>query len=171
MILHRELKTIANACLAACALLTAGACEDVISIDTLEVEIGGETFRLEVAADQHARYAGLGGRESIEANGGMLFIFPRAAIRYFVMRDCIIPLDIMFLDGAGSVTATYTMRPEPPRGEGESSTEYERRLHRYYSKSDARYVIELRAGTIDRLGIKPRDRVTLDIEGFEHAPE
>lgn len=171
MIPYRELKTIATACLVACTLLTAGACEDVIATDTFEVEISGETFHLEVAADRVTRYTGLGGRESIAANGGMIFVFPKASIRYFIMRDCVIPIDIMFLDSAGSVTATYTMQPERPRAEGESNTEYERRLNRYYSKSVSQYVIELRAGTIDRLGIKPTDRVTLDTQGLEHAFE
>lgn len=171
MIRYCELETIAAACLVACALLTAGACEDVIATDTFEVEIGGETFRLEVAADRVTRYAGLGGRESIEANGGMIFVFPETAIRYFVMRDCIIPIDIMFLDGAGTVTATYTMQPERPRAEGESNTEYERRLKRYYSKSDSRYVIELHAGTINRLGIEHADRVTLNTQGLERTFE
>ena len=107
---YREIKTVATACLVACALLTASACRDVSAIDTLEIEIGGETFRLEVAADNATRYKGLAGRNSIDANGGMIFVFPKAAIRYFIMRDCVIPIDIMFLDDAGLVTATYTVR-------------------------------------------------------------
>lgn len=157
------------ACLMACALLTAGACGDVIPPSVVEVEIGGETFRLEVAADSVTRYTGLGGRESIDANGGMIFVFPDAAPRYFVMRDCIIPIDILFLDSGGWITAAYTMQPEEPRAEGESDSEYEQRLNRYYSQSRSRYVIELRAGTIDRLGIKSTDRVMLDVQALRHA--
>ena len=103
--------------------------------------------------------------------GGMIFVFPKAAIRYFIMRDCVIPIDIMFLDDAGLVTATYTMQPERPRAAGETDKAYEQRLHRYSSRSDSRYVIELRAGTIDRLGIKRTDRVTLSTQKMASAFE
>ncbi len=169
MIPYRDFKIITTACLVACALLTAGACEDMTATDTFEIEIGGEAFHLEIAADQVSRYTGLGGREFIDANAGMIFVYPKAAIWYSVMRDCIIPIDIMFLDSSGSVTATHTMQPERPRAEGESNIDYERRLNRYYSKSSSGYAIELRAGTIDRLGIKLNGHVTLNTRGLENA--
>ena len=140
---------------------------------TFNIEIGGETFRLEFAADNVTRHTGLAGRKSIDANGGMIFVFPTAAIRYFIMRDYVIPIDIMFLDDAGLVTATYTTRPERQRAAGKTEKAYEQRLHRYYSKSGSQYLIELRAGTIDRLGIKRTDHAMLStqriVRGFEKA--
>ena len=99
--------------------------------------------------------------------------YARPANRYFIMRDYVIPIDIMFLDDAGLVTATYTTRPERQRAAGKTEKAYEQRLHRYYSKSGSQYLIELRAGTIDRLGIKRTDHVMLSTQrigrGFEKA--
>ena len=55
--------------------------------EMLKVRVGGETFRLELALDDETRTLGLGGREEIPRDGGMLFVFPQAAQLSFVMRD------------------------------------------------------------------------------------
>ena len=47
----------------------------------------------------------------------MLFAFPDARERQFVMRDCLIPLDIVFLDPGGRVIRTAHM-PLEPAGHG-----------------------------------------------------
>jgi hypothetical protein len=134
-----------------------------------DLHIGGELFVLEVAADDETRSLGLSGRESIATNGGMIFVFPKAKVRTFFMRDCVIPIDIVFLDHVGVITATYRMVPEEPRGDSESDAGYERRLKRYSSQSRSQYAIELRAGTIDRLGLKYGDRLMLDTQRLQHA--
>ena len=152
-----------------CALLVAGAFEMTVASVYYELEIDGERFFLEVAADESTRSLGLSGRESIDANGGMIFVFPKAKVRGFYMRDCVIPIDIVFLGSAGVVTATHTMVPEKPRGHAESDTAYERRLKRYSSLSRSQYAIELRAGTIDRLGIKQGDRFRLDTRWLQNT--
>jgi len=143
-------------------LLVVGTHAPAAATDDYEVEIGGEPFLLEVAADAKTRYLGLGGRESIAANGGMIFVFPRAEPRRFVMRDCLIPIDILFLDSDGAITATYTMQPEEPQGRYESDQAYAQRLTHYSSLTAAQFVIELRAGTVGRLGLTPGDSVALD---------
>lgn len=145
-------------------LLVAAAFETTNASQTYDMPIDGERFRLEIAADVQSRSLGLGGRESIEANGGMLFVFPNAKIRSFFMRDCTIPIDIVFLDDIGVITALYTMEPEAPRGRTESNTAYERRLKRYSSLARSPYAIELRAGTIHRLGLTQGERVSLDTQ-------
>lgn len=127
-----------------------------------DIQLAGETFHLEVAADELKRAQGLGGRTSIDPDGGMIFVFPRASVRWFHMRDCVIPIDILFLDSGGIVTKTYTMQPEPPRMLGEPEWSYTQRLRRYYSGGRSQYVIELREGTIDRLGLRQGDRIVLD---------
>lgn len=169
MALFRVVRFNAAACLAAGVLVTAAACKDFIASDDYEVQIGGETFLLEVAADGHSRYQGLSGREFIAPNGGMIFVYPYAAVRYFVMRDCLVAIDIMFIDGAGSIINTYTMSPDKPRADDESKSAYERRLTRYYSEAPSQYVIELRAGTIDRLGLERGGLVPLDTRWLQNT--
>ncbi len=128
-----------------------------------QVTIGGETFRLEPVVDEKSRARGLGGREKLEDHGGMLFVFPDARRRSFWMKDCVIDIDIMFLDNRGRITAVHKMKKQPPRGEVESERSYERRLKLYPSFRPARFAIELKAGSIDRLKLKPGQTITLDL--------
>src|SRR5262245_42620375 len=52
-------------------------CEDKADAEVLTVKIGGESFHLEVAVKDAVRMKGLGQRDHIEADGGMLFAFSR----------------------------------------------------------------------------------------------
>lgn len=137
------------------------------------VKVGGETFHLELALDQTKRFQGFSGREHIEADGGMLFVFPRPSVQAFVMRDCPAPIDIIFLDPSARVIAMYQMKVEEPRREDEPKTanpgadKYEQRLVRYNSKFAAQFVIELAGGTLDRLKLAEGDLIKLDTDGLK----
>jgi len=117
-------------------------------VRTERVTIRDRAFDLEVVYRNATRERGLGGRESIKDDGGMLFVFPQAQALSFVMRDCLVDIDIIFLDMVGRVTATYTMPVEDPQREGESREDYERRLKRYFSNRASQFVIELKGGTL-----------------------
>ncbi len=112
------------------------------------VEIRGRRFRLEIADDNEKRIKGLSGRTEIAEDGGMLFVFPRPQQAAFVMRDCLVDIDIIFLDTFGQVLSTYEMEVEDPRRPDESEAEYEERLKKYHSRGPAQFVIELRGGTL-----------------------
>ncbi len=128
------------------------------------VVIAGETFRLEPAVNAKTRQRGLGGREKIEDHGGMLFVFPDARRRSFYMKDCVIDIDIMFLDDRGRITALHKMMKEPPRRADESVRAYERRLKLYPSRRPVRFAIELETGSIERLKLKPGRTISLDLQ-------
>lgn len=132
-----------------------------------KVVIEGRTFWLEPALDPASRFQGLSGRESIDEDGGMIFAFPRAEHQYFVMRDCVIDIDIAFLDPSGRVTAIHEMKVEEPQREGETEAEYNARLKQYSSKFSAQFVIEVRAGTLRELGLEEGNKVELDLEGLK----
>jgi len=132
--------------------------------ERIPVTIAGRVFKLEPALDDATRTRGLGGRTEIAEDGGMLFVFPDIARRDFVMRDCPIPIDIIYLDGAGRVLTTHAMVPEEPRRPGESDYDYEMRLKRYPSRFPTGLVVELRGGMIKQLGLKPGDKLEFDIE-------
>ncbi len=131
---------------------------------TTQVKIAGKTFTLELSLDQATRVQGLSNRKEIAENGGMLFVFPDLQVtkQEFVMRDCPIPIDIIFLDPSRRVTAIHAMQVEEPRREGEDLATYENRLKRYSSRFDAKYAIELRGGTLPSLGLKAGDQIDLD---------
>lgn len=135
--------------------------------ETTPVTIGSEKFTIEVALDDSVRLKGLGGRTALAARGGMLFVFPFSAELSFVMRDCVIPIDIVFLDGAGRVLAKHTMATEPPRAENESPQAYEARLKKYSSRYPAQFALEVAAGTLDTLGVKVGDLIRFDAEGLK----
>jgi len=148
--------------------LTSG-CDEKTAENVERVTIKGETFFLELALDDETRFKGLSGRTHIEPDGGMLFVFPNASVRQFVMRDCFTDIDIIYLDGSGRVVAQHAMVKEPPRGPGEGEVgeinrRYENRLRRYSSRHPAQFVIELAPGSLDRLELSEGDRIDLDID-------
>lgn len=121
------------------------------------VVIGGRTFHLELALDDEARYTGLGGRESIPPDGGMLFVFPYPRQTDFVMRDCLVPIDIIFLGPRGEILAMYEMQVEPPESRSFPS--------RYYSSNGyTQFVIELAGGTLEQLNLKRGQRIELPFD-------
>ncbi|MFK7882562.1 MAG: DUF192 domain-containing protein [Phycisphaerales bacterium] len=126
------------------------------------VEVGTRTFTLEVVADDQTRELGLGGRTEVPAEGGMLFSFPDSKIRHFVMRDCLVPIDIIFLDAMGNITAMHHMPLEPPQTGEETDVQYERRLKRYSSRFNARYAIELQGGMLENLDLQVGQTIELD---------
>lgn len=134
-----------------------------------EVKIAGRTFKLELAATNPTREKGLSDRTSIDAGGGMLFAFPDARRLSFVMRDCPIAIDILFLDPTGRIVAQHRMKPEEPRRPGENDTDYERRLKLYPSGYGAQFAIELKEGTLDQLKLKDGDQIKLDLDRLKRT--
>lgn len=151
--------------IAAAALPAIVACEPAGLTDggTLTASIGGSTFRLTVSASDATRQRGLGGVTAIPADGGMVFAFTDAAVRGFWMKDCLVDMDIIYLDPLGFVTAIHTMRKEPPRRADESLRAYEARLPRYGSVTPAQFVIELRAGRARELGLQTSQKLQVDL--------
>ena len=127
------------------------------------VTIRGEDFLLELAITDAARARGLMHRTELAADGGMLFIFPRPEVRSFWMANCLIDIDLIFLDGRGRITALHRMKAEPPRREDEDMADYESRMKPHWSGNAAQFAIELQAGSLDRLDLKLEERIELDL--------
>jgi uncharacterized membrane protein (UPF0127 family) len=143
--------------LAACSNPSTGPLSESITIN-------GETFVVEVARDPAAREQGLMHREEVPADGGMLFIFPNAEQRAFWMGNCLVDIDIAFIDAGGRVTAIHTMKAESPRRTDETEADYRRRLPEYPSGYPAQFALELKAGSLDRLNVRIEDKITLDLD-------
>ncbi|TVQ32639.1 MAG: DUF192 domain-containing protein [Phycisphaeraceae bacterium] len=143
-------------------------CDEKESDELARVRINGVTFMMEIAADDPSRMLGLGGREEIDERGGMIFVFPSAAVIQFVMRDCLVPIDVAFLDASGRVVAMHEMTPEEPRREGESAMAYERRLKNYPSRFPAQFAVETAGGRLREVGLEVGQRVEFDLERLKN---
>jgi uncharacterized membrane protein (UPF0127 family) len=123
---------------------------------TQAVQIDGKTFELELALTPEARYNGLSGRDHIDARGGMLFVFPSPRKTHFVMRDCRVPIDLLFLDAQGRVIRMHQM----PVEQGPPWT-------RYPSYYPTQFAIELKGGLLDTLDIAKTDRIDLPLKALK----
>ncbi len=110
----------------------------------------GREVVLEVAADPVSRQRGLMFRERLEPGHGMLFVFERADRHPFWMKNCRIPLDIVWLDDELRVV---DIAPElaPCPADGPCPERLPLR--------PARYAIELAAGTARIEGVRLGERV------------
>lgn len=133
----------------------------LVRVDIPNKEGAMQSFFLEPALDNDTRFKGLSERTAIDEDGGMIFVFTSSAVRKFVMRDCPIPIDIVYVDSGGRVIAAHAMVPEQPQREGESDGDYEERLKRYSSRYACDIVIELQGGMIERLGLEEGEVVKI----------
>src|SRR5688572_15107206 len=81
------------------------------SLPMVDVRIGQQTFKLEVARNDDDRMTGLMHRESMPADQGMLFVFDQEAVRSFWMKNTKIPLDILYLNSIGGVVSIKQLKP------------------------------------------------------------
>ncbi len=131
---------------------------------TERVTLATKTFELKVAADARSRATGLMGVETIEDATGMLFVFPRASVLSFWMANCLVDMDLIFIDRLGRIVALHEMKTEPPRRPEEPEWAYHARLRRYLSGQPAQFAIELKAGSIRDLKLEIGAATGLDVE-------
>jgi uncharacterized membrane protein (UPF0127 family) len=149
-------------------------CDDPPTGNIQRVKINGKSFFLEIADTEPVRMKGMGQRTHIDDDGGMLFVFTTPKVSSFVMRDCPIPIDIIYLDQFGKVLASYEMKPVEPRGAdegqpGEVNQKYEERLSKngYSSRFPTQFVIELKGGTLPSLNLKDGDKIELPLAALK----
>jgi len=107
----------------------------------------------EIAATEEARRRGLGGRDRLDADAGMLFVYSIAEDRVYWMKDCLIGLDIAFIGEDERILNVATL----PRGVGRSVED----MPKARSERPARWVLETRAGWFDAHGVTAGDEVDL----------
>jgi hypothetical protein len=97
-------------------------------------------------ADSPAEWSdGLSGCEHLAQDRGMVFVFPYTATQTFWMKDCLIPLDIIFVWENGTVGAIYEAPIEPGVADAD--------LTRYESPGPVKWVVELNMGACAASGI------------------
>ncbi len=113
---------------------------------TIQTASGPQKFSIELATDDAQREQGLMYRPRMAANAGMLFIYPHEQPVAMWMKNTNLPLDMLFIAGDGHI------RNISERAVPQSLTVIR-------SEGPVKAVLELNAGTVERLGVKPGDTV------------
>jgi uncharacterized membrane protein (UPF0127 family) len=100
---------------------------------TIQTSSGPQKFAIELATDDAQREQGLMYRTRMAADAGMLFLYPHEQPVAMWMKNTNLPLDMLFIAADGHV--------------------------RNISERAVPQSLELNAGTVERLGIKPGDKV------------
>ena len=105
------------------------------------------SFDIEIADNDFERETGLMYRENIAESQGMLFVFDKEQQLSFYMKNTLIALDILFINGEQEIINIYK-NTQP------MST------NTIKSLLPAKFVLELKSGSCERLGIEEGLRIT-----------
>lgn len=111
-------------------------------------------IEVELAMTQEEQDAGLSNRISLELNDGMLFVFEEEGDYPFWMKDMKFPLDIIWINKSGSVVDMFE-NADPCNGPV---------CIGIYPEANASYVLEVNAGTINKLKLKLSDNVEIKLK-------
>jgi len=107
---------------------------------------GAHSFAVWIAANDPSRERGLMYVRELPPDQGMLFLFDRPQFAGFWMKNTYLSLDLIFIAEDGRVV--NIARRAPPHS-----------LDVISSSAPVKGVLELIAGSADRIGLKPGDRV------------
>ena len=115
---------------------------------TISISDGADTtvFCAHPAIDEGSRVTGLMFQETLPEKAGMVFDFGRAQIVNMWMRNTILPLDMIFFDGAGKVVHIAV-----------DTTPFS--LDIISSEKPAKFVLEVNAGIAKKYGLNVGDQV------------
>jgi uncharacterized protein len=112
----------------------------------LETASGAHSIDIEIPETVAEQQAGLGFRRQVPAGTGMLFLYPASQEVSMWMKDTHVSLDMVFIKVNGMVHRIET-----------HTTPLSRAV--VPSRGDVTAVLELAAGSAERLELKPGDRV------------
>lgn len=111
------------------------------------LKIGELFIEVEAVSDSSAQARGLSGREKLEENKGMLFIFPKSGIYPFWMKDMKFAIDIVWISEFGRIVhIKHNATPE-------SYPDL------FVSEDLAKFVLEVPVGFAQKHNLMPGDTV------------
>ena len=114
-------------------------------LQTQILRINQWEITVETAETQEAQEKGLMGRESLDEDRGMLFVYDLDSRKSFWMKNTKIPLSIAYIAADGTIREIYDMEPLSTRTVD--------------SRYSVRYALEVNLGAFQRHGIKTGDKV------------
>lgn len=118
-----------------------------------EVKINDQIIVVDIARDEADRAKGLGGREALGVNEGMLFLFEEAGVYPFWMKGMAFPIDIVWI--AENTIIGFEERAPPEPGVPD-------RVHTIYAPpGPVDKVLELAAGRVNLLRARVGDHVKI----------
>lgn len=121
---------------------------------TATATIKNQQYTLMVARSEHDKTIGLSGKRNLGPNSGMIFVFSKDDYYPFWMKDMNFAIDILFLKD-NKIDTIYKNVPPPATGQNVAG------LTVYRPQNKINYVLELPAGTANKLGLKKGDTITL----------
>lgn len=120
-----------------------------------QIVINNNRIKIDVADTQAKRTKGLGGRQSLASDEGMLFVFGDTGKHPFWMKGMLIALDLIWINVDKVVDVMGNIEP-PTAGQSDVS------LPIYQTKEVADKVLGVSAGTAQNLNIKVGDMVQIE---------
>jgi len=121
-------------------------------MNTVTVCFPSSCFRVEVARTPTHQERGLMFRYSLSENQGMLFVFDNSGDYPFWMHNTFIALDIIWLDETKKVVfMEENAQPCPAQGDCPDIDPLQ----------NAKYVLEVNAGTAEKIGLKVGDVIQI----------
>lgn len=111
------------------------------------IQIAGQNLKVELAVTPQAQEKGLSGRENLQENIGMLFIFEKPDKYSFWMKDMKFPLDIIWFNE--DLKVVYLKKDAQPSS---YPTAFSPNLN-------AKYVLEVMAGFSEKNNLEEGDSV------------
>jgi uncharacterized protein len=127
--------------------------QNISAFQMPQVCLGDDCFQVEIADSTGERTKGLMYREYLQQDHGMLFIFDEPDVHRFWMKNTLIPLDIIWLDGNGTVVY-ISENTQPCKAMPCPS---------YGPSVPAKYVLEINSGLAKEKGIAGGDVLRIDL--------
>lgn len=125
--------------------------KEIPEAQLFEMKVGSTVIPVEIEDDMEEIKRGLSGRESLDADKGMLFVFDHSARYQFWMPDMHFNIDIIWINDGKVVDVTKS-----------ASKEFDRKNPILYKPSSpAQFVLEVNEGFADAHNIKKGSIVTL----------
>ncbi|MCD6550197.1 DUF192 domain-containing protein [bacterium] len=118
-----------------------------------EVCFKDHCFSVDLAVTPEERLKGLAYKNKLNIEEGMFFVFDREDIYSFWMKNTLIPLDIIWINSDQKIV--YIKENAPPCLKDNCSL--------ITPDQKAKYVLEISAGIVKKLGLKVGDKATIKI--------
>jgi uncharacterized membrane protein (UPF0127 family) len=118
------------------------------NLEQRTIYVNDEKLRVDIADDPHEQQQGLSGRNGLDDDEGMLFIFQNPTTPEFWMKEMKFSLDILWID-ANNIIVGITKNISP-----------DTYPQRFLPPSPIKYVLEVNAGWTEKNKIKVGDFVS-----------